>query len=141
MCYAPESDVLRDSTPKALNYNKKAQLFYFKDLRHMERIGRSNKQHVELRKRFMEAYCPGGVMQSGKLVLWVETTVLKNGEIECEYVGCEVDRNIGLLHLYAWKNSMLALSSQPTTLGKLPQSSTLYCVIDCFSYELYRERI
>lgn len=81
MCYAPESGVFRDSTPKALNYNTKAQLFYFKGLRHMERIGRSNKLHVELRKRFMEAYGPGGVMQSGKLVLWVETTVLKNGEI------------------------------------------------------------
>ncbi|KAJ5097187.1 hypothetical protein N7456_007908 [Penicillium angulare] len=90
MCYASDSGVFRDSTPKALNYNKKVQLFYFKDLRHMEKIGRSNKEHVELRSRFMGAYGPGGVLSStGKIVLWVETTVLKNGEIECEYVGCE----------------------------------------------------
>ncbi|OQE15685.1 hypothetical protein PENSTE_c027G08515 [Penicillium steckii] len=90
MCYAPDTGTYRNSTPKALNYNKKVQLFYFKDLRHMERMGRSNKPHVELRSRFMGAYGPGGVMSTtGKLGLWVETTVLKNGEIECEYVGCE----------------------------------------------------
>ncbi|CAI7644503.1 unnamed protein product [Penicillium manginii] len=89
MCYAPETGVFRDSTPKALNYNKKAQLFYFKDLQHMERMGRTNKGHAALRSHFMRAYSPKGPMESGKLVLWVETTVLKNGEIECEYVGCE----------------------------------------------------
>jgi hypothetical protein len=89
MCYAPETSVYRDSTPKALNYNKKAQLFYFKDLQHMEKIGRTNKGHETLRSRFMRAYSPKGAMESGKLGLWVETTVLKNGEIECEYVGCE----------------------------------------------------
>ncbi|KAJ5983842.1 heme-containing dehydratase, partial [Penicillium waksmanii] len=89
MCYAPETGVYRDSTPKALNYNEKAQLFYFKDLQHMEKIGRTNKGHAALRSHFMRAYSPNSAMESGKLVLWVETTVLSNGEIECEYVGCE----------------------------------------------------
>lgn len=88
LCFDTESGVLGNSTTKALGYNKKIQLFYFKDLRHMERIGRSNKGHVQLRDRFMSAYGPGGEMCAGKIGLWVETTVLKAGEIECEYVGC-----------------------------------------------------
>ncbi|KAJ6013236.1 heme-containing dehydratase [Penicillium herquei] len=90
LCYCPESGIFResDSDLAALNYNKKVQLFYFKDLRHLERIGRSNKGHVDLRHRFMRAYGPGREMDSGKICLWVETTVIKGNEIECEYVGC-----------------------------------------------------
>ncbi|KAJ5630258.1 heme-containing dehydratase [Penicillium longicatenatum] len=88
LCFDTDSGIFGNSTTKALNYNKKIQLFYFKDLRHMERIGRSNKGHVQLRERFMAAYGPGGEMCAGKIGLWVETTVLKAGEMECEYVGC-----------------------------------------------------
>ncbi|KAJ5641296.1 heme-containing dehydratase [Penicillium lividum] len=88
LCFDAESDIFGDSKTKALKYNKKIQLFYFKDLRHMERIGRSNKGHVQLRDRFMAAYGPGGEMSAGKVGLWVETTVLKAREMECEYVGC-----------------------------------------------------
>ncbi|KAF3389340.1 hypothetical protein F1880_003348 [Penicillium rolfsii] len=88
LCFDPESGMFRESEFPALDYNKKVQLFYFKDLRHMENIGRRNKGHVDLRHRFMRAYGPGGEMSSGKVCLWVETTVVKGNEIECEYVGC-----------------------------------------------------
>lgn len=89
LCYQPESGVFRNSEPQPLNYNKKVQLFYFRDLRHMEEVGRLHKGHADLRKRFLEAYRPGGPMRAGKICLWVETTVLKADEMECEYVGCE----------------------------------------------------
>jgi hypothetical protein len=88
LCYEPEQGTFRSSEPHALNYNKKVQLFYFHDLRQMERIGRVNKGHVDLRKRFLESYGPGGEMAGGKICLWVETTVLKADEVECEYIGC-----------------------------------------------------
>lgn len=88
LCYEPESGTFRDSEPSALNYNKKVQLFYFKDLGHMERVGRLHKGHADLRRRFLEAYGPGGDMDGGKICLWVETSVLKADEFECEYVGC-----------------------------------------------------
>ncbi|KAJ5716756.1 heme-containing dehydratase [Penicillium malachiteum] len=88
LCYCPKSGIFRESDLTALNYNKKVQLFYFKDLRHLEKIGRRNKGHVDLRHRFMAAYGPGGEMDSGKICLWVETTVVKGNEIECEYIGC-----------------------------------------------------
>lgn len=88
LCYMPETGVFRDSVPKSLNYNKKIQLFYFKDLRHMERIAMQNKGHVKLRGDFLKDYGPGGDMFGGKLGIWVDSTVLKSSEIECEYVGC-----------------------------------------------------
>lgn len=88
LCFDPESGIYRQSETEALNYNRKIQLFYFKDLRHMERIGRSHKGHVQLREKFLGAYGPGGAMGHGKIGLWVETTVLKADEMECEYVGC-----------------------------------------------------
>ncbi|KAJ5887139.1 heme-containing dehydratase [Penicillium tannophilum] len=88
LCFDAESGAFGNSPISALNYNKKIQLFYFKDMRHMERIGRSNKGHAQLRDRFLAAYGPGGDMSAGKVGLWVETTVLKTGEMECEYVGC-----------------------------------------------------
>lgn len=54
----------------------------------MEKIGRQNKGHADLRKRFLEAYGPSGQMVNGKISLRVETTVLKSCEMDCEYVGC-----------------------------------------------------
>jgi hypothetical protein len=89
LCYAPESGKYRESIPDVLNYNRKVQLFYFLDHGHMERIGKQNKGHVNLRNNFLQSYCPTGAMgQIAKLLLWVETSVLKSNEIECEYVGC-----------------------------------------------------
>ncbi|KAJ5349014.1 heme-containing dehydratase [Penicillium brevicompactum] len=88
LCYEPESGTFRESEPRAMNYNKKVQLFFFRDLGHMERIGRLHKGHADLRRRFLESYGPGGAMENGKICLWVETSVLKADEVECEYVGC-----------------------------------------------------
>ncbi|KAJ5960796.1 heme-containing dehydratase [Penicillium vulpinum] len=91
LCYEPGSGTFCDSEPRALSalqYNKKVQLFYFKDLSYMERIGRLNKGHVDMRKRFLESYGSEGEMKDGKICLWVETVVLKADEVECEYIGC-----------------------------------------------------
>lgn len=89
LCYSKSSGVYRSAEPAALNFNRKIQLFYFLDLRYMEKIGRVNKGHVKLRKSFMQSYCPAGPMGSeGLLTLWVETSVLKGNEMEAEYVGC-----------------------------------------------------
>lgn len=89
LCYVPESGKYRHSSPDALNYNRKVQLFYFLDHDCMERIGKTNKGHVNLRNNFLASYCPTGAMgQIAKLLLWVETSVVKSDEIECEYVGC-----------------------------------------------------
>ncbi|PYI01555.1 hypothetical protein BO78DRAFT_390946 [Aspergillus sclerotiicarbonarius CBS 121057] len=86
LCFAPESGRFRTGSTAlpALDYHKKVQLFYFKDLRHMERVGRSNKGHAALRSRFMAAYGPDGEMSAGSIGLWVETTVLKGHEMEYE---------------------------------------------------------
>lgn len=88
VCYSNDSGLYRNDTVSALNYNKKVQLFWFLDHRHMEKIGRSNKGHVALRHSFIQSYCPAGPMGAdGKLLLWVETSVLKADEIEAEYIG------------------------------------------------------
>ncbi|PYI00025.1 hypothetical protein BO71DRAFT_436856 [Aspergillus ellipticus CBS 707.79] len=80
-----------ESRMEILTFNRKLQFFWFRDLRAMETIGKRNAGHVELRKKFLGAYGPGGEM-SGEgdagIRLWVETSVLKGGEVECEYVGC-----------------------------------------------------
>ncbi|KAJ5542180.1 heme-containing dehydratase [Penicillium sp. DV-2018c] len=88
MCYEADSGLFLEGEPKALRYNKKVQFFYFKDLYHFEKIGRQNKGHVDLRKRFLEAYTNNGKMIDGKISLRVETSVLKADEMDCEYVGC-----------------------------------------------------
>ncbi|ORY59319.1 heme-containing dehydratase protein [Pseudomassariella vexata] len=91
VCYESESGLFRheDSIP-ALNYNRKIQLFYFLDMSHMEAIGKANKGHTALRGEFLKAYCPAGPMGGGRgqVLLWVETSVMKTNEMECEYVGC-----------------------------------------------------
>ncbi|RDW72809.1 hypothetical protein BP6252_06716 [Coleophoma cylindrospora] len=75
-------------TTRAWNYNRKIQLFYFLDHGHMERSGKKERGHVDLRTNFMKSYCPAGVMgQVGKLLLWVKTCILKGNEMECEYIG------------------------------------------------------
>ncbi|KAL3447037.1 hem-containing dehydratase protein [Aspergillus insuetus] len=92
VCYDPSSGIYRaaDAEPRALNFNRKAQLFYFLDMEAMERIGRQNAGHVKLRRKFMQDYGPGGValQLSPALCLWVEASILKGRDVECEYVGC-----------------------------------------------------
>lgn len=104
LCYEPVCGAYRDAdgAPSALNYNRKVQLFYFQDMEAMERIGRENKGHVNLRREFMASYAPDGPMGRlpGKLCLWVEASILKSKEIEAEYVGCV--KGTGLMSL-SWE--------------------------------------
>ncbi|KAL4815059.1 hem-containing dehydratase protein [Aspergillus spinulosporus] len=104
LCYEPAGGIYRDTdaAPSALNYNRKVELFYFQDMEAMERIGRQNKGHVNLRREFMASYAPDGPMGRlpGKLCLWVEASILKGEEIEAEYVGCV--KGTGLMEL-SWE--------------------------------------
>ncbi|PSN73809.1 hypothetical protein BS50DRAFT_566743 [Corynespora cassiicola Philippines] len=97
MCHVPESGLIKvqqSDTPDdldffpELNTNRKLEIFYFLELRYMERLGRRDKTHVALRKEFMDTYGPEGIMSHGDLLLWVELGVLKSNEIEAEYIGC-----------------------------------------------------
>lgn len=97
LCHVPESGAMNvepaelpddpDIFP-ALNLNRKVEIFYFLDMRYMERIGRRDKTHVSLRQDFMDAYGPAGIMSHGDLLLWVELGVLKANSIDAEYIGC-----------------------------------------------------
>lgn len=97
LCHVPESGKTKvepttiaadsDIFPE-LSFNRKIQVLYFTELRWMERIGRRDKVHVELRSKFMEEYGPGGDMSHGDLLLWVELGIIKAKDIEAEYVGC-----------------------------------------------------
>ncbi|EXJ93639.1 hypothetical protein A1O1_02031 [Capronia coronata CBS 617.96] len=99
MCHVPESGMIRvekaesdvpddpDVYP-ALNINRKVEVFFFLELKHMERVGRRDKTHVALRTEFMKTYGPGGIMSHGDLLLWVELGILKAQDMEAEYIGC-----------------------------------------------------
>ncbi|KAF4990501.1 hypothetical protein FGRMN_8432 [Fusarium graminum] len=71
-----------------LDYAQQTQILIWQDISKMEHMGRYDKTHVELRRRFMSHYGPGGVMEGGDLMLWVDLGILKNDEIDAEYVGC-----------------------------------------------------
>ncbi|KAF5664963.1 phenylacetaldoxime dehydratase [Fusarium heterosporum] len=71
-----------------LDYAQQTQILIWQDISKMEHMGRYDKTHVELRRRFMSQYGPGGVMEGGDLMLWVDLGILKNDEIDAEYVGC-----------------------------------------------------
>ncbi|KAI9647414.1 hypothetical protein NHQ30_003799 [Ciborinia camelliae] len=73
------------------------QLAYFLDLAHFEQAGRSHKGHVELRKTVMSLYGPGGELEKGKAVLFVELCVLKSKDLDAEYIGCA--EGTGLMYL------------------------------------------
>ncbi|KAF4540722.1 uncharacterized protein LTHEOB_664 [Lasiodiplodia theobromae] len=97
LCHAPESGVVDgegvdeeagSEWSPAFGFNRKVQILYFADLSYMERIGKSVKTHVDLRKNFMKSYGPGGAMQVHDLLLWVELSVVKARDVEAEYVGC-----------------------------------------------------
>ncbi|KAJ9639768.1 hypothetical protein H2204_003561 [Knufia peltigerae] len=97
LCHVPESGFMNIESPgmaddpdiyPALDINRKIEILYFLDLSYMERIGRRDKVHVKLRKDFMDAYGPGGIMAAGDLLLWVELGILKADTIEAEYIGC-----------------------------------------------------
>ncbi|XRM37947.1 hypothetical protein ABZX51_001390 [Aspergillus tubingensis] len=98
-CYNPSvestlPDFDSDSTAEEgkrrypLTLGRDVQLLYFVDLQYMETLGRKSAEHVKLRKAFMEAYGPGGVLFGGGLKLWVETAVLRDGDFLGEYWGC-----------------------------------------------------
>ncbi|OJJ42763.1 hypothetical protein ASPZODRAFT_124718 [Penicilliopsis zonata CBS 506.65] len=93
LCQGTDSGLFKPETDKtnALSYNRTVQVFYFTDMSWMERIGRKYKSHVTLRRRFMEAYGPGGVMENGNILLWVDLGILKGQDMEAEYIGCYDD--------------------------------------------------
>lgn len=96
LCHAPQSgkvEACGDTSveqgwAQAFDFNRKVQILYFLDLSYMERIGKSVKTHVDLRRKFMESYAPTGPMANGDLLLWVELAVLKGQDMDAEYVGC-----------------------------------------------------
>lgn len=67
---------------------RQAQLLFWLDLSHMERMGKHDAGHVRLVRKFREGYGPGGAMEGGDLSLWVDLAVLKADEVDAEYVGC-----------------------------------------------------
>jgi hypothetical protein len=73
------------------------QLGYFLDLAHFESAGRSHRGHVQLRKNTFALYGPGGKMEKGNAILFVELCVLKPGDLDAEYVGCV--EGTGLMYL------------------------------------------
>ena len=89
LCYDPDSGIFQNGQFESQNYNRKVQLFYILDFGHMLKLGMKNRAHVKLRRSFLTAYGPGGEMsEEGKIQLWVETSVLTSGGVDCEYVGC-----------------------------------------------------
>ena len=97
MMYAPENGRMKvepsdlsddpDILPQ-LEMNRKIELLYFLDMSYMERAGRKDKVHVDLRDDFIKTYGPGGIMSHGDLLMWVELGILKSQSIEAEYIGC-----------------------------------------------------
>lgn len=71
-----------------LDYVRQAQLLFWVDISRMEHMGKHDAGHVKLRGDFLRAYGPGGEMEGGDLLLWVDLGVLKADEVEAEYVGC-----------------------------------------------------
>ncbi|KPM41105.1 hypothetical protein AK830_g5457 [Neonectria ditissima] len=71
-----------------LDYIRQVQILFWVDLAKMEHMGRWDKVHVKLRRDFMTAYAPGGAVEDGDLLLWVDVGVLKGDEVDAEYVGC-----------------------------------------------------
>ncbi|KAK7432269.1 hypothetical protein QQZ08_001214 [Neonectria magnoliae] len=74
-----------------LDYARQVQVLFWLDLAKMEHMGRWDKVHVKLRRGFMEAYAPGGAVEDGDLLLWVDVGVLKGNEVDAEYIGCYDD--------------------------------------------------
>lgn len=71
-----------------LDYLRQAQLLFWLDISRMEHMGKHDATHVKLRGEFLRAYGPGGEMEGGDLLLWVDLGVLKADEVDAEYVGC-----------------------------------------------------
>ncbi|KAF9777204.1 hypothetical protein IL306_004509 [Fusarium sp. DS 682] len=71
-----------------LDYIRQAQILFWTDISKMEHIGRWDKGHVKLRRNFMTAYGPGGPVQGGDLLLWVDLGIIKGSELDAEYIGC-----------------------------------------------------
>ncbi|KAL1887965.1 hypothetical protein Sste5346_009847 [Sporothrix stenoceras] len=96
MFHDPNSGAMRSAgfgssdkrLPLALQHNRLLQVIYFQDMSYMEKIGRRYASHLKLRRKFMEAYGPGGDIIDGNIVLWVDLGILKSGGIQAEYIGC-----------------------------------------------------
>lgn len=90
MGYVPQFGTFRDKGPAQLDHKRKIELFYWMDMSKFERAGRVHHGHIKLRKKWLESYGPGGKMGPGigNICLWEETSILKGGEIDAEYVGC-----------------------------------------------------
>lgn len=71
-----------------LDYIRQAQLLFWLDISYMEHMGKHDPIHVKLRRDYFTAYGPGGVMEGGELLLWVDLGVLKADEMDAEYIGC-----------------------------------------------------
>ncbi|KAI1339719.1 hypothetical protein F5Y15DRAFT_381818 [Xylariaceae sp. FL0016] len=84
----PQQSTNSPSIFPGLDYVRQTQILFWVDMSAMERMGRHDKVHVKLRRDFMKAYSPGGDMENGELVLWVDLGILKANEIDAEYVGC-----------------------------------------------------
>lgn len=91
--FDPKADLELDTNAIA----ETNQLAYFLDLAHFEQAGRSHKGHVQLRQTVMSLYGPGGQLEQGKAVLFVELCVLKSGDLDAEYIGCA--EGTGLMYL------------------------------------------
>ncbi|KAH7177088.1 heme-containing dehydratase protein [Dactylonectria macrodidyma] len=88
--YVPGNGKSKGTQPVNLAHNRKIELFYWLDMKKFERIGRVHRGHQKIRKKFMDDYCPVGRMGNGirKITLWEETSIMKGGQIQAEYVGC-----------------------------------------------------
>lgn len=71
-----------------LDYVRQAQILFWLDLSYMEHMGKHDPTHVKLRGNFVKSYGPGGEMEGGDLLLWVDLGVLRADEVDAEYVGC-----------------------------------------------------
>ncbi|CAN8100599.1 unnamed protein product [Discula destructiva] len=71
-----------------LDHARQLQVLFWLDISYMEHIGKHDTTHVKLRREFLSAYGPGGEMEGGDLLLWVDLGVLKADEVDAEYVGC-----------------------------------------------------
>ncbi|KAF4546960.1 Hypothetical protein D9617_85g015880 [Elsinoe fawcettii] len=76
-----------DGRSLASNYKRQVEIFFFLDLSHFEKIGKTVKTHIDLRSKFMKSYMSHGT-ETNELLLWVELSVIKAQDMEAEYIGC-----------------------------------------------------
>lgn len=103
-----------DGVFPGLDYLRQAQLLFWLDISCMEHMGKHDTTHVKLRREFLQAYGPGGEMEGGKLLLWVDLGVLKAEEVDAEYVGCYDGTGFTAFDEHpSFKSEMVETSSLP----------------------------